>query len=238
MTHNNLSDAGSIPAGSPNTITKRIRIIIDNIINKTTMANLLTQNSKLKKTSKVLGLKVFNFGIPAYKSITGKLTCPMADECIKFCYARKSAYTWSNVKPAFERRYELTKTSDFIVEMNAEIQKRKPQYVRVHDSGDYYSREYLQKWIEIAKANPDVRFYSYTNMVELLKEITLPENYDIIYSMSGKQKHMINTEVDRHARIFSNSIELLKFGYVDTSEIDLYATKWFNKTNKVGLIIH
>ena len=202
------------------------------------MANLLTQNSKLKKTSKVLGLKVFNFGIPAYKSITGKLTCPMADECIKFCYARKSAYTWSNVKPAFERRYELTKTSDFIVEMNAEIQKRKPQYVRVHDSGDYYSREYLQKWIEIAKANPDVRFYSYTNMVELLKEITLPENYDIIYSMSGKQKHMINTEVDRHARIFSNSIELLKFGYIDTSEIDLYATKWFNKTNKVGLIIH
>ena len=202
------------------------------------MANVLTQNSKLKKTSKALGLKVFNFGIPAYKSITGKLTCPMADECIKFCYARKSAYTWSNVKPAFERRYELTKTSDFIVEMNAEIQKRKPQYVRVHDSGDYYSREYLQKWIEIAKANPDVRFYSYTNMVELLKEITLPENYDIIYSMSGKQKHMINTEVDRHARIFSNSIELLKFGYVDTSEIDLYATKWFNKTNKVGLIIH
>jgi len=134
------------------------------------MANsLLTQNSKLKKTSKVLGLKVFNFGIPAYKSASGKLTCPMADECVKFCYAKKGAYTWGNVKPAFERRYELTKTSDFIVEMNAEIQKRKPQYVRVHDSGDYYSREYLQKWIEIAIQNPDVRFYSYTNMVELFK---------------------------------------------------------------------
>jgi hypothetical protein len=162
----------------------------------------------------------------------------MADECVKFCYAKKGAYIWGNVKPAFERRYELTKTSDFIVEMNAEIQKKKPQYVRVHDSGDYYSREYLQKWIEIAKNNPDVRFYSYTNMVELLKEITLPENYDIIYSMSGKQKHMVDLEVDRHARIFSNSVELLKFGYVDTSEVDLYATKWFNKTNKVGLIIH
>lgn len=202
------------------------------------MANLLTQNSKLKKTSKVLGLKVFNFGIPAYKSITGKLTCPMADECIKFCYAKKGAYIWSNVKPAFERRYQLTQTSDFIVEMNAEIQKRKPQYVRVHDSGDYYSREYLKKWIEIAIHNPNVRFYSYTNMVELFKEITLPENYDVIYSMSGKQKHMVDTEVDRHARIFNNSVELLKFGYTDTSEIDLYATKWFNKTNKVGLIIH
>ena len=30
--------------------------------------NLLTQNSKLKKTSKELGIRVFNFGIPAYKS--------------------------------------------------------------------------------------------------------------------------------------------------------------------------
>ena len=202
------------------------------------MGNLLTQNSKLKKTSKALGLKVFNFGIPAYKSITGKITCPFADECIKFCYARKGAYIWGNVKPAFERRFELTRSSDFIVEMNKEILKKKPDYVRVHDSGDYYSKEYLNKWIEIAIHNPDVRFYSYTNSVEILKSTVLPDNYDIIYSMSGKQRHMVDIEVDRHARIFTNRTELLKFGYKDTSEIDLYATKWFNETNRVGLIIH
>ena len=202
------------------------------------MGNLLTQNTKLKKTSKALGLRVFNFGIPAYKSITGKITCPFADECIKFCYARKGAYIWGNVKPAFERRFELTRSSDFIVEMNKEILKKKPDYVRVHDSGDYYSKEYLNKWIEIAIHNPDVRFYSYTNSVEILKSTILPDNYDIIYSMSGKQRHLVDIEVDRHARIFSNKTELLKFGYKDTSEIDLYATKWFNETNRVGLIIH
>jgi hypothetical protein len=202
------------------------------------MGNLLTQNTKLKKTSKALGLRVFNFGIPAYKSITGKITCPFADECIKFCYARKGAYIWSNVKPAFERRFELTRSSDFIVEMNKEILKKKPDYVRVHDSGDYYSKEYLNKWIEIAIHNPNVRFYSYTNSVEMLKSAVLPDNYDIIYSMSGKQRHMVDIEVDRHARIFTNRTELLKFGYKDTSEIDLYATKWFNETNRVGLIIH
>ena len=80
--------------------------------------NLLTQNSKLKKTSKELGVRVFNFGIPAYKSVSGKLTCPMADECVKFCYAKKGAYIWSNVKPAFERRYELTKLESFAGLMN------------------------------------------------------------------------------------------------------------------------
>lgn len=200
--------------------------------------NLLTQNSKLKKTSKLTGLRVFNFGIPAYKSATGKLTCPFAAECVKFCYAQKGAYSWSNVKPAFEKRYELTKTDDFVNEMNKEIAKKKPDYVRVHDSGDYYSKAYLDKWIEIAIHNPHVRFYSYTNSVEMLKAADLPDNYDIIFSDSGKQKDKINTNVDRHTRIFTNLAEMTLAGYVNAMETDLNATKWFNNTNKVGLIFH
>jgi hypothetical protein len=200
--------------------------------------NLLTQNTKLKKTSKAMDLRVFNFGIPAYKSASGKLTCPMADECVKFCYAKKGAYIWSNVQPAFEKRYQLSKTDDFIDAMNAEISKKKPDYVRVHDSGDYYSPKYLAKWIKIAIHNPTVRFYSYTNMVDMLQKTDLPDNYDIIFSDSGKQKHLINEKQDRHTKIFSNSGDLVSAGYTDASSVDLYATRWFNTTNKVGLIFH
>ena len=200
--------------------------------------NLLTQNSKLKKTSKTLSLRVFNFGIPAYKSASGKLTCPMADECVKFCYAKKGAYIWGNVKPAFEKRYELTKTDDFVAAMNAEIIKKKPDYVRVHDSGDYYSKAYLDKWIEIAIHNPNVRFYSYTNMIDMMLNTSLPDNYDIIFSDSGKQKHLINERKHRHTKIFSSKSDLVSAGYTDASSVDLMATKWFNNTNKVGLIFH
>ena len=200
--------------------------------------NLLTQNSKLKKTSKVLGLRVFNFGIPAYKSSSGKLTCPMADGCIKFCYAKKGAYIWSNVKPAFENRYELSKTDDFVDAMNNEIRKKKPDYVRVHDSGDYYSTAYLKKWIKIAKDNPDVRFYSYTNMVDMMLKASLPYNYDIIFSDSGKQKHLIDERQHRHTKIFSSHSDLISAGYTDASSTDLMATRWFNDTNKVGLVFH
>ena len=200
--------------------------------------NLLTQNSKLKKTSKALSLRVFNFGIPAYKSASGKLTCPMAEECVKFCYAKKGAYIWGNVKPAFEKRYELSKTDDFISAMNAEIQSKKPDYVRVHDSGDYYSKAYLDKWIEIAIHNPNVRFYSYTNMIEMFLNTSLPDNYDIIFSDSGKQKSLINPLKHRHTKIFSTSFALQEAGYTDASSVDLMATKWFNNTNKVGLIFH
>lgn len=200
--------------------------------------NLLTQNSKLKKTSKQLGVRVFNFGIPAYKSASGKLTCPMADGCVKFCYAKKGAYIWSNVKPAFEKRYELSKTDAFVDKMYDEILKKKPDYVRVHDSGDYYSKKYLNKWIDIALLFPEVKFYSYTNMVQMFLDTDLPSNFDIIFSDSGKQKHLINPLKHRHTKIFAIHADLEQAGYTDASSIDLMATKWFNKTNKVGLVFH
>lgn len=200
--------------------------------------NLLTQNSKLRKTSKLLGVKVFNFGIPAYKSASGKLTCPFADECIKFCYAQKGAYIWSNVKPAFEKRYELTRTTEFVGKMSDELFKKRPDYVRIHDSGDYYSKVYLQKWIDIANLFPEIKFYSYTNSVAMLKEVTLPSNFDVIFSDSGKQKNLIDVINDRHTKIFSSKSDLEAADYVNASEIDLYATKWFNVNNKVGLIFH
>ena len=199
---------------------------------------LLTQNGKLKKTSKLMGFKVVNFGLPAYKSITGRVICPMADGCIKFCYARKGAYIWGNVKPAFEKRYELSKTDDFISAIHAEIQRKKPKFVRVHDSGDYYSREYLAKWFQIAKQNPQVNFYSYTNMIDMIKKADIPSNYDFIFSNSGKQVDLIDKSIDRHTEIFKTADELVAAGYANASENDLHATRWFNKTNKVGLIYH
>jgi len=199
---------------------------------------LLTQNTKLKSTSKEMGKRVFNFGITAYKSMTGKLICPFAKDCVKFCYAQKGAYSWSNVKPAFEKRYELTKTDDFINLMNSEIKRKKVDFLRIHDSGDFYSKSYIQKWFKIANDNPNVKFYAYTKSFILFQGLTIPDNLDIIFSEGGKHDKLINTKVDRHARIFDTKQELLKQGYIDASKNDLMATKFFNKSNKVGLIFH
>ena len=154
----------------------------------------------------------------------------MADSCVKFCYAKKGAYIWSNVQPAFEKRYQLTKTDEFVEAMNVEIKRKRPDYVRVHDSGDYYSPKYLKKWIEIAIHNPSVNFYSYTNMVDMFHKTDLPPNFDIIFSDAGKQVHMIDYEQDRFTKIFKSEQELDRAGFVNASKVDLFATKWFSKT--------
>ncbi len=205
------------------------------------MKSIITQNSKLKETSKKLGLRVFNFGITAYKTKSGKLTCPFADACIKFCYAQKGAYIWSNVAKVFEERYELTKQSNFIEIMIAEIVKKRVDFLRVHDSGDFYSNEYFLKWMQIAEQLPDVKFYAYTNSISIVKNNSksIPNNFDFIFSDSGKQTNLIDKNKDRHTKIFKTETELQKAGYIDASKIDLFASKYINpNNNKVGLVYH
>ena len=167
------------------------------------------------------------------------MICPLAGECVKYCYAQKGAYIWSNVSPAFEKRLQATMKNDFIDVMIKEIKKKKAEYVRVHDSGDYYSKEYLLKWFEIAERMPHIKFYSYTNNVNQIKSIkNIPSNYDFIFSDGGKQKRLIDKIKDRHSKVFKSVKELIKAGYKDAHDYDLYATKWFNNSNKVGLVYH
>lgn len=190
---------------------------------------LLTQNSKLKKTSKINNARVFNFGIPAQD------TCIWAGECKKFCYASKGAYIWSNVKPAFQRRYEVTKQDNFPQLILTEIVKKKATHIRIHDSGDFYSREYIQKWFKVMDTLPEVTFYAYTKSLPLFESVKLPKNFILIKSEGGKRDDLINHKKDRHAKIFKTIEELLKAGYSNASDNDLIA---IGKNKKIGLVIH
>ena len=138
-----------------------------------------------------------------------------------------------------ELKFEATKKDSFIDDMIKDIKLKKAEFVRVHGSGDYYSKEYLLKWFEIAEKMPNIKFYSYTNNVNMIKKLkSIPSNYDFIFSDSGKQSHLIDKKTDRHTKIFKSLEDLEKDGYKDSSNYDLYATKWFNDTKKVGLIFH
>lgn len=190
---------------------------------------MLTQNSKLATTSKLSNAKVFNFGIPAQDTCIGAL------ECKKYCYASKGFYRFKNVARAFEARLAQTKQDDFPVNMITNIIEKKLTHVRIHDSGDFYSREYLAKWLCIIDALPHVYFYAYTKSIPLFKGLKLPENFTVIYSLGGKWDNMIDINQDRHAKIFPTLDELLAAGYIDTSENDLNAT---TNNPKVGLINH
>lgn len=195
----------------------------------------------MRKTSKLTGVSVYNFGIPAYKSLDGTLTCPMADKCISGCYAKQGCYMFTSSVNAYEQRLSLTKMIDFEAIIRLEIDKllkrHKKIVIRIHDSGDFYHWLYALKWIGICNhyANDDrIQFYSYTKMVSMFKGHVMPKNLTMIYSYGGKQDNLINTNLDRHAKVFSSIDELNKAGYVDASNNDLLVL-----TNKrIGLVYH
>ena len=202
------------------------------------MTKLLTQNSKMKRSSG----RVYNWTLPAFRSQTGTTTCPNAKACVAGCYARQGAYVWSNVKASHEAKLALTKTEDFVPAMDREIKQKvkaakgERVYIRIHDAGDFYSRRYIEDWFTIMRLNPKVRFYAYTKQVKEFIKLALdvPLNFNVIFSYGGKQDAFIDDFTMCHSKVFETVEDLEKAGYVDCSHDDL---KVFT-TGRVGLVYH
>ena len=194
---------------------------------------LLVRNSKIRKSK----YRTFNFGIPAYQSGTGLRTCPNAGACAKGCYALAGAYRFFNVAQAFGRRLALTLTVEFVDTMLKDIDESRAERIRIHDSGDFYSEEYLDKWLEIVRARPSLQFYAYTKMVSLFKRRLkdIPSNFVVIFSFGGTEDKLIDVSKDRHSLVFSSEKELNKRGYANASEQDDIA---LGKNPKIGLVYH
>ncbi len=190
----------------------------------------LSTNTKLKRDG------IYSFGIPAYKSASGMLTCPAAKNCIIGCYAKNGTYNFPSVKNAQEKRLELTKDTElFIAVIDMELRKRKVKILRIHDSGDFYSKAYLDAWLSIIELNPNIRFYAYTKMIPLFLNKKLPANFTVIYSEGGKFDAMIDVSKDRHSRVFSDISELKQAKYADTTTNDINA---IGDNKRIGLVYH
>lgn len=190
------------------------------------MKKLLTQNSKLKKTSKITGIKTFDFALPAIK------TCPFSGDCKKFCYAKKGAYIWPAAKNKHQWNFEQTKEKSFITDILKEIDSKKIKAVRIHSSGDFYNKTYVKKWLKIIESRPDVTFYAYTKSIRLFKDIKLPKNFTLIFSYGGLDDSLIK-KTDRHAKVFEAGQMPKNYAYAnDNDHIALARNK------RIGLIKH
>jgi hypothetical protein len=186
-------------------------------------------NSKLKKS----GIVSFNL-IPI-------IHCPLAGSCKAFCYATVGQQAFASGVKRRAAAFKATLSPTFVQDMHTEISrwKRKIKAIRVHDSGDFYSMDYLRSWLEISRLNPDVRFYAYTKslpFVHRAHELGLvPPNFRLIQSVGGLADSRIRTDLP-HARIFGTLEELQSAGYSDASETDDAAA--FGESPLVGLVVH
>lgn len=107
--------------------------------------------------------------------------------------------------------------------------------VRIHDSGDFFSDDYLQAWINIASAVTDVLFYAYSKEVEMVRRLSdqFPPNMRVLFSTGGKQDHLIDPDTDRHADVFENNEAIKAAGYESQDLVDLLAI--LLPTTRIGI---
>ena len=193
-------------------------------------------NAKLKKMIKKVGLVLKTFTLPAGHTCpaakdcfsradreTGKVTdgpdtvfrCFMASAEARSPSLRK--LVWHNlelIKEALKRDAQagfenMPHTSQLI---NKSLPK-KFDIMRVHVGGDYFSRQYLMAWIEVAKLNPDKVFYSYSKSLHLFKQFALPENLVLTASRGGKYDDLIDLHAWKEA--------IVVFSEEEAEELDL-----------------
>lgn len=172
----------------------------------------------MSKGNLKLSKDILIWNIPAVK------TCPNCSDCWKKCYARKAEKMYPSVLPCRERNYQASLKEDFVSNMVYLIRKTlknakkyKPKAIRIHESGDFYSREYAEKWKEIAKTFPELTFYGYTKAPENLPE-DMPENMNIVHSILpkgeinfGSKEKVFRLAKKYHAKICPYGLSKKKF---------------------------
>ena len=145
-------------------------------------------NYKLRPTKDV---KYLIFNLPSI------ITCPFSTAmCRKKCYAKKSENgSRPSVLPSRKKNLRISKQKDFVNRMIYTIighcnrpsyQAAKTIIIRIHESGDFYSREYAKKWLQIARyfeGNDKIVFMCYTKSVEYFEGLQIPQNMVLRFSL-------------------------------------------------------
>lgn len=119
-----------------------------------------------------------------------QFSCPGESHlCRTRCYAKRGFFAMPNVKSSHLANFEYTKDDNFTQWLISLVRMRDIRIMRVHVAGDFYTPEYVQKWITIATALPRTTFFAYTRswrvdgfMPELITLGSLP-NFQMWWSI-------------------------------------------------------
>jgi hypothetical protein len=125
------------------------------------------------KVSKEVAL----FNLPAIH------TCLNCKLCKRTCYARTAEIMWPEVLVSRNLRWAASMEKDFVLRIIKELNG--VRYCRPHESGDFYSQEYLEKWVAIMAHRQETQFFVFTRVMDLLdfREMSKLRNVNVISSI-------------------------------------------------------
>lgn len=204
-----------------------------------------------------LGKQTLIFNLPAGRTCPGALYCKSfavvdangkrsiqdGNETIFRCFAASSEVQYDG---AFRSRLEnLNTISEYLQngvefaasQLNVALQHyrtRNTELIRIHESGDFYSIDYLRSWIRVAEMNPDLKFYCYSKSLLIFLDVKLPENFYMTASYGGKWDYLIDEGFfTRYSKVVMNEEEAESKGLeVDHDDSHCFGDKPF------ALLVH
>jgi hypothetical protein len=166
-------------------------------------------NTKLKKLEIVLQAKVITFSLPSGFACPGALDCLSranretgkitdGEKTVFRCFQASAEAIYKPLREMVWRNFELIRAHGNDYSAMADlIEISLPNYFnvcRVHIGGDFFSQAYFDAWIEVAKRNPNRKFYAYTKSLNfwVLRRNEIPSNFFLTASRGGKFDNLIN----------------------------------------------
>lgn len=208
-------------------------------------------NAKLKKTAKILAkkwkrgrIRLVAFNLPAGDA------CPEAGICAAYCYAKQGNFRFKEPTRLRQDNYDAVRailaTSGSeglarVLSANLDLARYKRGddrlVVRIHDSGDFFSRAYLKAWILVAEQNPEDVYYAYTKAILRVKHYAIPENLRLVQSVGGRQDKHIDLSKP-HSRVFDTHADRTEHGYEDGNSKELGDIPAILGEQRIGLVYH
>ena len=131
----------------------------------------------LKNTNSKLGRKIYAFDLPAVVS------CPDSEKCFQTCYANKGTFLFKSTKQSntFNFAIALNDIKYLKKEIIKEIINKKIHCIRIHSSGDFFSKQYFLMWCKIAEKFPALKIFTYSKAPQI-QGVKIPKNLNIISS--------------------------------------------------------
>lgn len=194
------------------------------------------KSMKFVRKNKYYSDVVYEFNLP-----TG-FTCPFALECLvkvdrhtgKFdnksnaykCYAA-SAERFPGVRKHRWDNFEFVRNGGVVEVPN------KAKAVRIHSSGDFFSQEYFDMWLDVCRNTPDVEFWAYTKSLkywvnridEIPSNLVLTASYggrsdDLIVEYNLKNVIIVMDESDANGRQIDTNDDLARIPGLNFALVD------------------
>lgn len=93
-------------------------------------------------------------------------------------------------------------------------------HIRVHASGDFYSQEYFDRWMDVARDYPNIKFWAFTKSIQFWVNRlgTIPENFNLTASWGSVQDELIIKHNLKSAKVYDHPYDVPVWVKIDTDD--------------------